>query len=78
MNEVPIKLNGRVSDLKASYKLVSYVLTVSKENTDEWMDGLVGEINQWAESVGETDRVARSRIGLVIVRSGERKEEVVR
>jgi hypothetical protein len=57
----------------ACKKLVGYVLTVSMNNTDEWMDGLVDCINEWCESVNESDRVKRKRRNLAIVRGVEVK-----
>lgn len=52
----------------ASYRLVGYVLTARLNNTAEWLDGLVDELNDWAAHVGDPDRVARHRDGLTIIR----------
>lgn len=49
-------------------ELLGYVLSVRRQNTSEWMDGLVEEINRYAEATGETDRVAIHRDGLRIIR----------
>lgn len=48
-------------------ELVSYMLSVRRSNTPEWMEGMASAINQWAESVGEEDRVATSADGLQVI-----------
>jgi len=53
----------------ATYKLVSYALTVGLQNTDEWLDGFVDTVNAWAESTGEEDRVRRRGDGLEILKA---------
>ena len=55
------------NDNMATRKLVEYVITCRKNNTDEWMQGLVTHVNQWAEAVQEEDRVASLRDGLQVV-----------
>lgn len=57
------------SILKAANQLLSYILSVRLENTPEWMDGLCGQINQYAEATGESDRVKRYRDALRLVRN---------
>ena len=51
----------REPPLEAGQRLVSYVLTVRDHNTREWMDGLAEELNRWARSVGDSDRVQHVR-----------------
>ena len=51
----------------ATRKLVEYVITVRKNNTDEWMAGLISHVNQWAEAVQEEDRVVAYQDGLQII-----------
>ena len=55
------------NDNMATRKLVEYVITVRKNNTDEWMAGLISHVNQWAEAVREEDRVAAYRDGLQVI-----------
>ena len=55
---------------EATESLVSYVLTVEVKNTNGWLDGLVNEVNKWAATTGDADRVERCRWGLRIVKGG--------
>jgi hypothetical protein len=64
-----------VMDLRReSYCLVGYMLTVRLTNTDEWLDGLVEYLNDWAAEIGEPDRVGRVRDELRIVRAATQQE----
>lgn len=53
---------------KAAYKALSYAITARRENTDEWLNGLVKEVNEFLEAIGDRDRVERSGAGLKIVK----------
>lgn len=54
---------------KAAYKALSYAITARRENTEEWLDGLVNEVNEFLLTIGSRDRVARHGDGLRIVRN---------
>lgn len=58
----------RDSPLEAGQRLVSYVVTVRDHNTREWLEGLAEEVNRWAESTGDPDRVKHVNGAIRIVR----------
>ena len=55
----------------AGERLAGFAATARKNNTSDWIDGLVDEINIWAESVGERDSVERRGDGIAIVRASQ-------
>ena len=66
-----IKLCGNQRAYReATESLLAYMLMVQDENTDEWLNGLVDAINEWAATTGDADRVERFRWGLRIVKGG--------
>lgn len=61
----------RATDMELMVKaLLSKILTVKDQNTHEWMDWIVEEINKVAESLGETQRVERHHGGLRVRAGG--------
>ena len=54
----------------ATKHLVSCILTVQEVNTDEWMEYIAEEINEWAEATGEPDRVELAKHGLRVICGG--------
>jgi len=53
----PEDSTASAEQLRAGLKLLcESILTCSRENTDEWMEYIVGQVNQMAELLGEDDR----------------------
>ena len=55
------------NDDMATRKLVEYVITVKKTNTDDWMQGLIKHLNTWTAAVHEEDRIVSFRDGLQVI-----------
>lgn len=56
---------------KAAYKALRYAITARRENTEQWLDGLVKQVNEFLETIGDRDRVKRHGDGLRIVKNKE-------
>ena len=50
--------------------LAGYALSCRKANNDEWMEGLATYINEYAESINDSDRFEFNGDGLSGVRDG--------
>ncbi len=63
--------NGDVPE--AVVCLLSYLSTVRRSNTPQWMEGLVVHFNAACDALGESDRVVLERDELRIVRATDAK-----
>lgn len=50
--------------------ILSCIITVRQENTPEWMEYIVEEVNKVNKAMGDSDRVELSRGDIVIVKGG--------